>query len=61
LYAVESNRLLDLLNDNPCAMEIFSAYSIKQTAHLRATRLKGEHLFEYERHEYDFKIKGSKR
>lgn len=42
-------------------MELFTDYCRKQTKHLRNTRLKGDHLLDFSRKDYDYRVKGTSR
>ena len=61
LYAVEAERLQELLEINPKAEEIFMDYAKKQTEYLRQTRVLGHHLKDPMRNGETFIQKGVKR
>ena len=61
LYAVEADRLQELLEVNPKAEEIFLDYAHKQTDFLRKTRVLGHHLLDPHRNGETFIQKGTKR
>ena len=60
-FAIESDRLLELLELYPKAEEIFKDYCIKQTEFLRQTRLKKKHLYPHGRNDFDFTLQGTKK
>ena len=58
LYAVERDRLEELLEQFSKAEEVFSDYAIRQTEFLRDIRMKGDHLFKHGRNDFNFTKKG---
>ena len=60
-YAVDAERLDELLEHNPKAEEIFSDYCVGQTKYLRKTRMKAEHLSKVKRKDFDYFTFGNKK
>ena len=60
-YAVEGDRIEELLEANPHAEKIFKEYCIKQTEYLRDTRKLGLHLERNNRTNFDFTRKGKRK
>ena len=60
-YAVEGDRIEELLEANPNAENIFKEYCIKQTEYLRDTRKLGLHLEKNNRKNFDFTRKSKRK